>query len=218
MSKVETTLYSIGDDKLTAIADAIRNQTETDDTMTTDRMVTNINNMMTAIAPYISKYQGVPYEAGEFAMYEVEDPDYGEEEFDSERQIIFMPGLVERGEITEHSPEAGIHLRKGGRDKYIKSMDICLDITFTNPDDHDDRLNSQIFHGQFDGAEYNWSWYDEGLRRDAYEITIDRPVEDTTYDVKMWAHVDNNSDFDLDILSSEIVECQVTIRGTGEVE
>ena len=235
MAKVETTYYSIGDDKLTAIADAIRSQTDTEDTMTTDVMVRKINNMMSAIGPYLGKefvpsswiaaenhWILVPFEEGEFTLKEVEDPGY---EFDSDHQVIFVPGIITVDEregtetVEECAPIAGVHLIKGGTDKFIQTPQVFLDIRFTNPEDENDGLNHCIYHGHFtEEGDYRWYWYDEGEDHDVYEMTIDRPSEDTDYVVTMKAYVENYNDFDLPVLVSDIVTCEVTITGAVEEE
>lgn len=230
MPKEEVTLYSIGDDKLTAIADAIRSQTDTEELMTTDDMVSKIENMLAATKLWIGK--GIAgdvigedewikvvdeYEDGEFAMFEVEDPfpDSEDPMFNPDEQIIYLPGIVvDNGgeeEIEEYVPCAGVVYRKRGQNIFAGSDAVGVHITFTNEEDENDPLNQYTFNGTQDGDSYNFMWYDEGDPEPHYEIVIDKPVSETTYTVRMWADIWEDNDFDIEDNMTEILECHVTI-------
>lgn len=191
MSKAETTLYSIGDDKLTAIADAIRSQTDDDQTMTTDDMVTKINSMLTAIEPYMGtdvhgtfEYIDPQYLSLEL-VEEPEDPDSG---FDPTERPTYM--LMYDGDLLD--PYGGILARQGGHDKRINSEDISVWIRMENPEDERD---SHTFGGNYGSGVYYFKDWDEDA--DQYSIQFDSwPAEPITYNCELIAAY-SGSDFDL---------------------
>lgn len=183
MSKVETTLYSIGDDKLIAIADAIRSQTETEDTMTTDDMVTKINNMLNAIEPYLLVLMN-EIDTSKIYLQLVEEPADPESGFDpTERpcyQLMYEDPV--EGDII-WDPDAGVLARQGGENKYLTTEDISVSLTLTNPDDERD---VHTFHGHYMGGAYAFQDWDEDS--DQYEIQFDSwPQEAITYDCTLSA-------------------------------
>ena len=224
MSKVETTLYSIGDDKLTAIADAIRSQTETKDTMTTDDMVNNISNMMNSVCPFVGiqinaeLIEGVVrrvlvgFDEEEFAIQEVQDLDDPTGEY-TDHDYVCTPGFINRRDEFEevNNPVGGVKMRSNGRDMFINTSDINVDIHYVNVDDDTD---SGIFHGQFAEGSYEFDWLDGDTHH--YEIVFDKGEEEKTYQCTIYATINNANDWNLmDDISAEYT-CTVVVPAYEE--
>ena len=222
------TLYSISDTKLTSIADAIRSQTEDDRTMTTDDMVTKINNMMNSVCPFVGiqinaeLIEGVvrrvlvSFDEEEFAIQEVQDLDDPTEQYDQDHQFICTPGFINsRGDFEELSaPVGGIKMRSNGSDMFINTSDIYVDIHYVNVDDDSDRGE---FHGQYDGGSYAFDWDEnEGHH---YEIVFDKGEEEKTYECTIYAFTANADDWNLMSDYSSEYTCTVVVpaENSGEL-
>lgn len=229
MSKAETTLYSIGDDKLTAIADAIRSQTETEDTMTTDDMVNNISNMMNSVCPFVGVQinseliEGVVRrvlvefddEGHQFAIQEVQDLDDPTGQYNQDFQYICMPGFIDsREEFNEvGAPVGGVKMRSNGRDMFINTSDINVDIHYVNVDDDTD---SGTFHGHFNEGSYEFDWFESEAHY--YEIVFDKGEEEKTYQCTIYATINNAGDWNLMDDISEEYTCTVVVPPANEGE
>ena len=183
-------IYSIGEDKLTAIADAIRSQTDDDRTMTTDDMVTKINDMLSVIEPFLGTDVHETFEIidPEYISLElVEEPEDPESGFDPTERPSYM--LMYDGDLLD--PEGGIIAKQGGYNKHIHSSDISVWIRMENQDDERDIHN---FEGHFDGGIYLFKDWEEP---DQYSIQFDSwPEEPITYNCELIAAY-SGSDFDL---------------------
>lgn len=230
MAKAETTLYSIGDDKLIAIADAIRSQTETEDTMTTDDMVRKINNMLSSVQPYVGKQIDselidgqvrsvlVPYEEDEFTLIPVLEPEDSESGFDPSNTLALIPAIVESGTAEEWDPIGGIMMRQGGYNVPVPSESIGVFITLTNEDDEQDPVNRMIFNGHYymdAGGTYVFRDWEPG-EADQYEISFDWPEDAVTYTGRLWAEANGTTPFALIEDESPVVEFSISIDPSRE--
>jgi len=206
----EEVLYSISDSKLTAIADAIRSQTDDERAMTTDDMVTKINSMLSAVEPYMGtdvhgtfEYIDPQYLSLEL-VEEPEDPDSG---FDPTERPTYM--LMYDGDLLD--PEGGILAKQGGYDKRIHSSDISVWITMENPEDERD---THTFEGHYSDGIYCFQDWDEPA--DQYSIQFDSwPEEPITYNCELIAAY---SGLDFDLKNNRIsVEFDFTL-GTNPFE
>lgn len=230
MAKAETTLYSIGDDKLIAIADAIRSQTETEDTMTTDDMVRKINNMLSSVQPYVGKRINselidgqvrsvlVPYEEDELTLIPVLEPEDSESGFDPSDTLALIPAIFERGTAVEYDPTGGIMMRQGGYDVPVPSESIGVFITLTNEDDENDPINRRVFNGHYvmdTGGLYTFRDWEPG-EIDQYEISFGWPKDAVTYTGRLWAESNGTTPFALIEDESPVVEFSVSIDPSRE--
>jgi len=213
------TLYSITDTKLISIADAIRSQTETDSTMTTDEMVTNISNMMNSVCPFVGiqinseLIEGVVrrvlvgFDDEEFAIQEVENLDDPTGEYD-ETNYVCLPGFINRrGDYEEvGAPVGGVKMRSNGRDMLINTSDINVDISYVNVDDDTD---NGTFHGQFEAGNYMFDWWEGDTHH--YEIVFDKGEEEKTYECTIYATINNANDWNLMDDDSDEFTCTVVV-------
>lgn len=177
-------IYSIGEDKLTAIADAIRDQTDDDRTMTTDDMVTKINAMLSVIEPYLDNggEEIDPEKIYLQLVEEAEDPESGFNPEDKPCLQLMYEGSNGNPDYL-FDPNAGVFARQGGEDKRITTEDISVSLTLTNPNDERD---VHTFHGHYMGGAYPFQDWDEDS--DQYEIQFDSwPQEAITYDCTLSA-------------------------------
>lgn len=223
------TLYSISDTKLTSIADAIRSQTETEDTMTTDDMVNNISNMMNSVCPFVGiqinaeLIEGVARrvlvefddEGHQFAIQEVQDLDDPTEQYNQDLQYICTPGFIDsREEFNEvGAPVGGVKMRSNGRDMFINTSDINVDIHYVNVDDDKD---NGTFHGQFNEGNYEFDWFEGDTHH--YEIVFDKGEEEKTYQCTIYATINNAGDWNLmDDVSTDYT-CTVVVPPANDGE
>ena len=218
------TLYSISDTKLTSIADAIRSQTEDDRTMTTDDMVTKINNMMNSVCPFVGiqinaeLIEGVVrrvlvgFDEEEFAIQEVQNLDDPTGEY-TDHDYVCTPGFINRRDEFEEvgAPVGGIKMRSNGMDMFINTSDIYVDIHYQNVDDDTD---SGTFHGQYDSGSYAFDWFDGDAHH--YEIVFDKGEEEKTYQCTIYALVANANDWNLMSDYSSEYTCTVVVPAYEE--
>ena len=181
-------IYSIGEDKLTAIADAIRDQTDDDRTMTTDDMVTKINAMLSVIEPYLDNGDGEEIDSTKVYLQLVEEAEDPESGFRPDNRPFLQLMYEDSNGDYLLEPNAGVFARQGGEDKRIMSEDISVLLRMENADDERD---VHLFAGHYTGGAYAFQDWDEPS--DQYEISFDTwPEEDITYNCTLSATYQGN--------------------------
>lgn len=221
------TIYSIEGTDLTSIANAIRSQTETEDLMTTDDMVENINNMMNAVEPFVGVRVDAELIEGQvrrvlvefddedrpFCIEECSDLDPGAS-IDTNTQFVGKVGCIEDDEFIEGCC-GGIKMRSNGHDMFINTSDIFVDIEATNLDDETETIT---FHGQYNSGEYMFEWIEEGSDEYHYEVVFPKHRDECTWRCEIYAVTENPDDWNLKETESAIFTCEVRVPAEEERE
>ena len=213
------TIYSIEGTDLTAIADTIRSQTETEDTMTTDDMVDNINNMMNAVAPFVGARLDAELIEGQvrrvlvefddedipFCIEECRDPDPNFD-YDPNTQFVATVGYINDGNFIDGCV-GGIKMRSNGQDMFINTGDIFVDIEAKNLDDETEVLT---FHSDYYGGEYMFEWAEDSENYH-YEVVFPKHRDECNWRCEIYAYTENPDNWNIKETESARFSCEVRV-------
>lgn len=199
----EEVMYSISDTKLTAIADAIREAKQTESLLTTDDMVTAINNMLNCTSVFVGydfdvDLEGnksvIPVDSSKVQIEVLTEPEF--ETYDPTTDGVFCQltySDAAEGEEPDYrnwEPVGGVYMRRNNTTYIGNSTDVILELVMENADDPEEE--PLVFTGSQTGNIY--SFYGAAPWGAEYTISFSEwPEEPITYNCHLKVYSNDES-------------------------